>query len=125
MLTKIQLVLNEQDALALSILARLECVTATVTFCIGGMSEKKLPNYKWIKFHINTMKDRDFITLDNEAADFYLKLSLLAVKNDYAGLLCNSRKSSRFLPVLLPFLCIHKRYVIISIVQNNLSNNYR
>lgn len=57
------------------------------------MSEKKLPNYKWIKFHVCSMEDRDFMTLDNEAAGIYIKLYLLAAKGDSGGLLCNDRKT--------------------------------
>lgn len=56
------------------------------------MPSKKLPNYKWIKFHIDSMEDRDFMSLDNEAAGVYLKLYLLAARSDSGGLLCNRQK---------------------------------
>lgn len=58
------------------------------------MTEKSLPNYKWIKFNLDYLHDPDFMQLSDGATGAYLKLYLLAGRSDSGGLICNKRVSN-------------------------------
>ncbi len=53
------------------------------------MTERPLPNYRWIKFPISCLRDHRFMGLKNATAGLYVKLYLVAAQSDAEGLLCD------------------------------------
>jgi hypothetical protein len=54
------------------------------------MTDRQLPNYRWIKFDLSLLDDPAFMRLPSSVKGIYILAYLVAGKSDAGGLLCNS-----------------------------------